>query len=296
MDQFWYEVALKLSHPELSVTEDILQQLGALSISLEDAGDQALLEPAPGEQPTWDHITVKALFEQATDTEFLLSQLRNRLPETEAVHIEKVENRCWERVWMENFKPLQFGKHLWIYPSHIQPPPSNNDKIVTLDPGLAFGTGTHSTTALCLRWLDTNPPIDKTVVDYGCGSGVLAIAALKLGAQHVYATDIDSQALNATIDNATRNHVSEKLSVCTPEQLMTLQVDTVLANILSNTLIGLTETLSKQLKPGGDLILSGILREQADEVIAAYESRFKIHSVTHEKEWALVHAEKKTET
>lgn len=292
-DRFWHEVVFQVPGQQLPAAEDALQSLGALSISLYDAGDQPLLEPAPGELPTWDRIIVKALFEQRCDPVELLRQLRQHVPGIDEFRLNKIENRLWERAWLDDFKPMNFGKRLWIYPSHITSP-SNDTVNVILDPGLAFGTGTHPTTALCLHWLDGQNLKNKTVVDYGCGSGVLAVAALKLGAQGAIGTDRDPQALTASRWNAEQNHVADRLQLYSPETFPAgLQADIVLANILSDILIELKSTLTVLIKPRGQLVLSGILSRQADSVIAAYRDSFDFAEPVLREDWGLLEGVKK---
>lgn len=295
-DRFWHEVVFQVPGQQLPAAEDALQSLGALSISLHDAGDQPLLEPAPGELPTWDRIIVKALFEQRCDSVELLRQLRQQIPGIDEFKLNKIENRLWERAWLDDFKPMAFGRHLWIYPSHITPP--DNDTVnVILDPGLAFGTGTHPTTALCLHWLDGRDLKNKIVVDYGCGSGVLAVAALKLGARLAIATDRDLQALTASRWNAEQNQVADRLQLYNPETLPAgSQTDIVLANILSDILIELKSTLTALVKPRGQLVLSGILSHQADAVIEAYRDSFDFAKPVLLEDWGLLEGIRKNLT
>jgi ribosomal protein L11 methyltransferase len=293
-DRFWHEVVFQVSGQQLPAAENVLQSLGALSISLYDAGDQPLLEPAPGELPTWDRIIVKALFEQRCDPVELPRQLRQHLPGVGEFSLNKIENRLWERAWLDDFKPMAFGRRLWIYPSHITPPDSGTVN-VTLDPGLAFGTGTHPTTALCLHWLDGRDLENKTIVDYGCGSGVLAVAALKLGAQLAFGTDRDPQALTASRWNAEQNRVTDRLQLYSPETLPAdLRADIVLANILSDILIELKPTLTALARPRGQLVLSGILSHQADSVMKAYGDSFDFTEAVLQEDWTLLTGVRKT--
>lgn len=287
-DCFWHEVVFQVSGQQLPYAEETLQSLGALSVSLNDAGDQPLLEPAPGELPTWDRVIVKALFEQHHDSAKLRQQLRHSFPDIGEFTFQKIQNRLWERAWLDNFKPMAFGKRLWIYPSHI-PPPENDTVNVILDPGLAFGTGSHPTTALCLHWLDGQALENNTVIDYGCGSGVLAVAALKLGAQRAIGTDRDPQALTASRWNAEQNHVDDRLRLYPPESLpQGLQADIVLANILSDILIELKPALTALVNPKGKLVLSGILSYQADGVISAYQDSFEFAEPVMREDWVLL--------
>jgi ribosomal protein L11 methyltransferase len=210
-------------------------------------------------------------------------------PLSSRLQLESLPDRDWERVWLDDFHPMQFGERLWVCPAGQRPQNSEHAVIIDLDPGLAFGTGTHATTALCLQWLDSNPPVGLQVLDFGCGSGILAIAALKLGASRVQAADIDEQALLATRDNALRNGVDRNLYTCLPEQLPLGTFDLVLANILANPLMQLSKTLVQRVRPGGDLVLSGILADQASEVGACYRPWFSLSEPVELDGWVRLH-------
>ncbi|MFN2348088.1 MAG: 50S ribosomal protein L11 methyltransferase [Thioalkalivibrio sp.] len=284
-----FKLKLTVTGDRVESVEDLLLELGALSTSLEDAGDHALLEPKPGETPMWPEAVVAGLFEADADATTLTLGLSARLgiaPDT--ITREDVVERDWVRAWMDDFKPMRFGEQLWIVPTGYEPP--NPDAVnLLLDPGLAFGTGTHPTTALCLEWLDANPPVDATCIDYGCGSGVLAIATLRLGARHCLGVDLDPQALIATRDNARRNGIAdEQLPVCLPEDLQDGPVDLVMANILSGPLVELAPALGQLVRPGGKLILSGLLAEQAHTVATAYSDTFTVEAATLKDGWGLL--------
>jgi ribosomal protein L11 methyltransferase len=284
-----YKLRLTVPGNQVESIEDFLLELGALSTSLEDAGDHALLEPLPGETPVWPEAVVSGLFGDDTDAAILTLALAARLDiDPGRVTREDVEERDWVRAWMDDFRPMRFGERLWIVPTGYEPPDPGAVNLL-LDPGLAFGTGTHPTTALCLEWLDAHPPVDATAIDYGCGSGVLAIAALRLGARHCIGVDLDPQALVATRDNARRNGIpDEQLPVCLPEGLEAEPADLVMANILSGPLVELAPVLGRLVRPGGRLILSGLLAEQADTVAAAYRNTFKMAPPTLKDDWALL--------
>lgn len=264
----WLQLICQTSRDCESLISEAAENMGAASITLSDAGDNPVLEPLPNETPLWDEIIVTILFRE--EEKGLLDMLRSQL-ETEKenwkisdIRQEILEEQQWERVWMDDFHPMKFGDNLWIYPSWSDVPDDDSTKIM-LDPGLAFGTGTHPTTSLCLEWLDQNPPQDHSVIDYGCGSGILAIAAIKLGATRVTATDIDPQALTATRDNQQKNHISDdKIYCCLPEAMPDTNADLMLANILCGPLVELAETLCSMTKNGGQIVLSGILEEQKD--------------------------------
>jgi len=242
------------------------ENMGAASITLSDAADVPVLEPLPNETPLWDEIIITLLFreEQSASLEALRKQLSDNKEQLQISHIrqEILKEQQWERVWMDDFHPMRFGDNLWIYPSWSEVPDDSSVKI-KLDPGLAFGTGTHPTTAMCLEWLDGHPPIDKQVIDFGCGSGILAIAAIKLGAKQVLATDIDPQALTATQNNQINNQITEQQILCyPPEDMPAIKADLMLANILCGPLVALAPELCASTKQGGKLVLSGILKEQ----------------------------------
>ncbi|MEX0914663.1 MAG: 50S ribosomal protein L11 methyltransferase [Wenzhouxiangellaceae bacterium] len=251
--------------------EQALWELGALAVTLADAGDQPLHEPGPGETPLWDRSVIEALLPDEIEAQQALLALSAAgvISSPAEVGFEALVERDWERAWMDRFKPMRFGRSIWICPSHIEPEPDWK-VVVRLDPGLAFGTGTHPTTALCLEWMDGIDFEDRTVIDYGCGSGVLAVAAALKGARRVIAVDHDPQALTATRDNAERNGVSDRIETGLPGEFEAAPANIVLANILAGPLIELAESISGLVRPGGSLVLSGILTEQADQVEQAY--------------------------
>ncbi|MCK5901923.1 MAG: 50S ribosomal protein L11 methyltransferase [Cocleimonas sp.] len=268
----------------------------ALSITWQDAGNTPILEPLPGETPFWDKLVITALFNSDADLSDVLATLEKNRSQwrIQNIQTERLEDKVWERAWMEDFHPMQFGENLWIYPSSYELPDDDSTKI-RLDPGLAFGTGTHPTTALCLEWLDAHPPHGLSVIDYGCGSGLLAIAAVKLGAQQVLATDIDEQALISTQDNRHKNKLSEEsITTYFPDQLPKKPVDLLIANILSGPLVELSTTFSQLIKAGGSLILSGIIEQQTDTIIAAYQTHFEDISIAKKEDWIRITARRKT--
>lgn len=267
--------------------EDALFEIGASSVTLEDAADDPVLEPAPGATPLWPTVVLKALFDAATEPAAIAMALARALPGTPAPHFEIVADRPWERVWLEAFHPMRFGRRLWVCPDG-QPAGEPDAVRVELDPGLAFGTGTHPTTALCLEWLDAQPLAGREVVDYGCGSGILAIAAAKLGAARVRAVDVDPQALIATRENAARNAVSDRLEITPEPALAACSADVLVANILATPLIELAPRFAAALRPGGLLALSGLLVEQAGAVTAAYRPCFHIATMTTRDGWVLL--------
>ncbi|MCK7576487.1 MAG: 50S ribosomal protein L11 methyltransferase [Chromatiales bacterium] len=285
----WLQLAFDVPRDQADDFEHYLELAGALSVTLGDAGDEPQLEPGPGETPLWSVVTLTALFESDPESAALVERLAldltARLGERPCIH--RIEDQAWERVWLDTFKPTRFGRRLWVCP-HGQPPGDPEGVVVALDPGLAFGTGHHATTALCLEWLDGADLAGKTVLDFGCGSGILAIAALKLGAARAIAVDHDPQALTATHDNAQANGVLDRLEIFAPESFTDPSVDIVLANILAGPLIALAPRLSAMLVPGGDLVLSGVLTEQVESVSAAYVERVRLAAPRIRDDWALI--------
>jgi len=290
----WLQLVLEAGDLDVETLSDWFEQRGAVSVTLVDAEDQPLFEPAPGTTPLWSATRLTAMFEAETDVELLRVQLAQTFGDATAQRLTHslLEDQDWERVWLDQFHPMQFGERLWVCPAGKLPPQGEAPVIVDLDPGLAFGTGTHATTALCLEWLDANPPHGQDVLDYGCGSGILAIAALKLGAAELWAVDIDHQALLSTRDNATRNTVEAGLHTLLPADLPTRTYDLLLANILANPLIELAADLAGRVRSGGDIVLSGILAEQADAVRAAYTSWFHLSDTVEKDGWVRLHGKR----
>ena len=285
----WIQIHLTTDKRNAPLAELMLDGLGAVSITMEDAKDEPMLEPAPGETPLWSQTRVTGLFPEESNQSLLIASIREEL-KTDAIielTVERLADQVWERVWLESFRPMQFGQHLWIAPDG-QTPDAANAITLQLDPGLAFGTGTHPTTALCLKWLDQADVADKTVVDFGCGSGILSIAALLLGAKQAFAIDHDPQALEATADNADKNSVMEALTILHSEQPLNVTADITLANILASTLIELEPLFATHTKSGGQIILSGILEEQIDSVVTAFNDNFSLQLPTIEDGWALL--------
>lgn len=266
----WQHLKLDAPAARAQTLAEHLDALGALAVTLEDAADQPLFEPPPGATPLWDRTRVSALFEAERDLQAVAAALEQALGAPLGDwRCEPVPDEDWERAWMARFVPMRFGHRLWICPSWHQPPEPSAVNVL-LDPGLAFGTGTHATTGMCLEWLDAYLEPGMRCLDFGCGSGILAVAACRLGARTVWAVDIDPQAVQATISNAERNGVEACVQAGRPEALPDGTVEVVLANILAGPLIELAESLAARVAAGGALVLSGILAEQQEAVIAAY--------------------------
>ena len=280
----WLQLRITSQRQQAQSIEDGLLDAGALSVTLEDNADQPILEPGLGETPLWDSTRITGLFDATVDTQKIDQQLTALLTNTES-RWELLEDKDWEREWMANYHPIQCGNRLWICPSW-QTPPAPEAVNLLLDPGLAFGTGTHPTTFLCLQWLDRLNLQDKHIIDYGCGSGILAIAALLLGAKTATGIDIDPQALIATNDNATRNHINPvRINTFFPEKSPNESADIVIANILAGPLTELAQTLAALTRPGGLLCLSGIMQSQADIVMQSYAQWFDFDPVASKEEW-----------
>ncbi|PFG55036.1 [LSU ribosomal protein L11P]-lysine N-methyltransferase [Vibrio sp. ES.051] len=291
----WIQIKLNATNENAEQIGDMLmEETGALSVTFLDAQDTPVFEPLPGETRLWGDTDILALYDAEADTNFIIDQIKasNMLADNFAYKVEQLEDKDWEREWMENFHPMKFGERLWICPSwrDIPEPDAVN---VMLDPGLAFGTGTHPTTALCLEWLETLDLSGKTVIDFGCGSGILAIAAIKLGAEKVVGIDIDPQALQASRDNAERNGVADKLEVYLPQnQPQGLIADVVVANILAGPLRELAPVIKGLVKPNGDLAMSGVLDTQAKDVANYYRDELHLDPIIEQSEWCRISGRK----
>lgn len=267
----YLSLSVDLEGRDPAVAEDACFEAGALSVTLTDAVDDAILEPKPGEFRLWPKTVLDVLFADGTDEASAVAQLAALLDVPgDAIRVKHIEDKVWEREWLKDFHAMRFGQRLWIVPWHEDPPAGDDNAIVRLDPGLAFGTGTHPSTALCLQWLDANLVPGSTVIDYGCGSGVLALAAAKLGAERIDCYDIDPQAAIATRDNAAANDCTERLVLHDDPDALPCNSAVLLANIISGILCELAPRFETLLRPGAQLVLAGILDEQVDSVIDAY--------------------------
>jgi ribosomal protein L11 methyltransferase len=287
----WLQLRFICDAAAAATLAEQLSECGALAVSLDDAEDDPLYEPEPGTTPLWSSTRVSGLFPRHDDIASLLAELErrlapSRLPEPLA---EVLEDREWVRLYQEAFEPICFGGRLWVVPSWASAPTMAAGQVsMTLDPGLAFGTGSHATTRMCLDWLAGAHIQDREVVDYGCGSGILAVAAARLGARCVWAVDNDPQALDATMRNASANEVESRVRVRGPRDLPALTADLVVSNILANTLSRLAGTLSMLLGPGGNLALAGILKEQSKPVLASFAPWCAMHTALERDGWVLL--------
>ncbi|UNU72936.1 50S ribosomal protein L11 methyltransferase [Moraxella nasovis] len=281
----WQQLHLQCQKDKVELAEALFYDLGAVSILLEDAGDEPLFEPMPNEEPLWGNVVVTAIFDtnsddsfDGTDFEGLANEIAAKV-DAERHWTTRLDDKDWTKEWMTYYKPIKCAGNLWIVPEWLDAPEPNATNLI-LDPGLAFGTGYHATTRLCLDWLSKQDLTDKTVIDYGCGSGILGVAALLLGAKQVLAVDIDPQAVLATTQNAKLNGVADKIQVFLPEEFAKHQAktgilaDTITANILAKPLIGFAPYFAKLIKTDGKIVLAGLITSQIDEVLEAYTPYF----------------------
>ena len=273
----WHQFVMDLGSLNPDRVEEVFTRHGAQAVSLSDAGDHPMLLPGADETPLWPDSRISGLFSADADLNSLKKDLMHSfglgaLPKN---RIEKLADRPWEREWLKDFRPMRFGRRLWVSPDAFDVD-DGNAVIVRLDPGLAFGTGTHPSTALCLRWLDGLDLAGKRILDFGCGSGILAIAALSLGAESASAVDTDPQAVTATRDNAQKNRIGDALFVTQDVAGITGSFDIVVANILAEPLVQNARIISDRVVTGGSLALSGILADQAESVIDAYREQIDI--------------------
>lgn len=289
----WQQLKINVKAEHAEAVGDMLSGNAAQAVTFMDAKDTPMYEPKPGEVLLWPDTQVIGLYDASFELAPVITQLRKtRVLGPDFVYvIDQLEDKDWEREWMDNFHPMRFGQRLWICPSWRDAPDPDAVNIL-LDPGLAFGTGTHPTTSLCLQWLDGAALHDKVVLDFGCGSGILALAALKLGARKVIGIDIDPQALQATQENARRNAVEDRLDVYLPVDQPDIKVDLVIANILAAPLRELSEVITNYCDTGTHLVMSGILAEQAESVMQVYRANFSFDPVVQEGEWIRLSAKK----
>ncbi len=283
----WIQLRLSANEETAEKYSDWLSACGAQAVTFIDAKDTPIYEPLPGDEVIyWNNTVVMGLYDASHDMDKVLNYLKGIHPDKDkmAYKLEQLEDKDWEREWMDNFHPMKFGQRLWICPSwrDVPDPTAVN---VMLDPGLAFGTGTHPTTALCLTWLDSLDLEGKTVVDFGCGSGILSLAALKLGAKKVIGIDIDPQALQESLENAKRNQCEDRLALYLPKDQPEFKADVVVANILAGPLRELAPVIIEYVASNGVLALSGVLEEQAEQLQTIYGEYCQMDAVAVQDEW-----------
>ncbi len=282
----WHQISVITNEDTAPELADFFSALDAVSVTYMDAEDEPVYEPAVGETKIWSNTQVLALFELDADPIAIKERVIRHFAKLDLTTwlVEEIADQAWERAWMEFYKPMKFADKLWVCPTgqeQLEP----HTVCLTLDPGLAFGTGTHPTTALCLEWLASHDLTDKTLIDYGCGSGILAVAALLLGAKQADAVDIDPQALTATQDNALKNKVQDRVHTYLPEQFVPMPCAVVVANILAKPLIDLAKPIAQLVQTGGHLILSGILAEQTESVLEAYRPYIDFEPAVQQEDW-----------
>ena len=282
----WYKVELACSRANANILEEILVAIGAISISMTNKSKKDIYEPGVGETPLWELINISALFEQKILEKDIASALN--LIEYSNLSISELEETNWIESYQKNFQPIKFGKNLYVIPSWEESNKFDDKTIIRMDPGLAFGSGSHETTHLCLEYLDSSNLKELTVIDYGCGSGILGIATLLLGAKNVIAVDIDPQAIIATKENAKINNVDKKISIVSSDSLADKEVDLLIANILSNPLMTLRDKFIELIKPNGRIVISGIMKKQLLEVSKHYEEFCTIVDVKERNKWCLI--------
>ena len=286
----WLELRVHTDRAQAAQVENCLLESGAEAITYTDAGDQPILEPDVGEMPRWPDIVLVALFDSSINTEEKTAQFEQLCSDSTPTYCWNiVEDRVWEREWLQYHKPVKFGDAFWVFHEPVEAAPTETElPTLLLDPGLAFGTGSHATTALCLEWIALQNWPGKQLIDYGCGSGILAIAASILGCSYVQSVDIDPQALIASRENAMRNHLDNKIEFFLAHQEPYLQADIVVANILAGPLIELAPLLANKLVSGGQICLSGILDEQKTDIVATYDQWFSDITITELDGWVRI--------
>lgn len=285
----WTQVSLVVASTDVDAAEAALWALGALCIAQHDAGSTPWYEPDADAVRPWERVRLQALFNPDVAPQAIRDALTHAVDAQALAGLvcDTLPDRDWARAWMQDWQPLRFGARLWICPTWLAPPDPAAVNL-RLDPGNAFGTGTHATTALCLEWLAAQDLVDCTLLDFGCGSGVLAIAALRLGAARAWGCDTDAAALRVTSENAARNGVADRLWIGAAHELPALAADVVVANILSRILIDVAPQLGRRLRAGGRLALAGILNDQADAVIRAYAPWCPLVRVATRDDWVLL--------
>jgi ribosomal protein L11 methyltransferase len=292
------ELIFELGELQADTVQAACEACGAIAVTFTAAGDGAVLEPLPGEFRLWSASRVHALF--ACDAQHPCAARSRALASALGLPLTKlatrqVADRVWEREWLKDFHAMRFGSRLWICPHHerVSDPAA---AVVYLDPGLAFGTGTHATTRLCLEWLDAHVTAGARVIDYGCGSGILALAAIKLGAAHAFCFDIDPQALIATADNGNANALEDQLSVCADAALLPAASDVLIANILAAPLCALAARFARLVRPGGALVLSGLMEDEAFEVTRANGACFDMQPCGRRAGWVALSGRRREHT
>jgi ribosomal protein L11 methyltransferase len=291
---YWNQISFEINKLEADLASEVLMGLGSISITYSDAHDDAIYEPPVGETPLWEFTRITALFKPEVSTKQIIDLL-GKICNIKVDDTFKIQDKIWEEECQKDFPSMQFGKNLWVCPSWESKHSIPTDAIlINMDPGLAFGTGTHQTTSLCLEFLAENPPNSLDVIDFGCGTGILAIAAAKLGAKRVLAIDNDPQAVTASTENAEKNNCSDVIKTFhSDEKIEYEKCDLLMANILAKPLVELQTLFSKIVKPNGAILLSGILEHQVEKIIDCYSPNFNNFKNSNKNEWYRISASKK---
>ena len=290
----WQQISFEVQKSEVDLISEVLVGLGSLSITFKDAQDNDIYEPPVGTMPLWEKVTVAALFSSEMSKDSVVKTILE-ICDINISEAFRLKDKAWEKECQKDFPAMQFGKKLWVCPSwDIKPELSTEDVVIMMDPGLAFGTGTHQTTSLCLEYLDENPPVNLDVIDFGCGTGILAIAAAKLKAKSVLAIDNDPQAVIASHENANKNHCNDVINtIHSMDQDNSSRCDLLIANILANPIIELEPLFSEFLKSNGTILLSGIIKDQVKEVVSCYSQNFTDIKLANKDEWYRISATRK---
>jgi len=290
----WQQISFEVQKSEVDLISEVLVGLGSLSITFKDAQDNDIYEPPVGTTPLWEKVTVAALFSSEMSKDYVEKTILE-ICDINISDATSLKDKVWEKECQKDFPAMQFGKKLWVCPSwDIKPELSTEDVVIMMDPGLAFGTGTHQTTSLCLEYLDENPPVNLDVIDFGCGTGILAIAAAKLKAKSVLAIDNDPQAVIASHENANKNHCNDVINaIHSMDQDNSSRCDLLIANILANPIIELEPLFSEFLKSNGTILLSGIIKDQVKEVVSCYSQNFTDIKLANKDEWYRISATRK---
>ena len=290
----WKQISFKVKKSETDLISEVLMGLGSLSINYSDAQDDAIYEPPVGQTPLWNSVIVNALFSSEVNQKFIETSIL-KICNIVVMDTLELEDRVWEDECKKDFPSMRFGRRLWVCPSWDAESKLSNDSIVIhIDPGLAFGTGTHQTTSLCLEYLDSNPPKNLHVIDFGCGTGILAIAAAKFGAKSVIAIDNDPQAVLSSKENVAKNKCENTIrTIHLIDQESDSKCDVLIANILANPLVELEPLFSDLVHTNGVLLLSGVLKEQVDRVVKCYSINFSNIEVANKGEWFRIYGKRK---
>ena len=285
----WLQISFQIEKSQADLISEVLTGLGSLSITFSDALDDAIYEPPVGQTPLWDNVKVNALFSTDINQEDIEASIFE-ICNVNALTSFILKDRVWEDECKKDFHSMKFGENLWVCPSWESQSELPSDAIIiNMDPGLAFGTGSHQTTSLCLEYLDDNPPKNIDVIDFGCGTGILAIAAAKLGASRVLAIDNDPQAIISSKDNIINNQCERIIkTIHLKDEIDFEGCDLLVANILTNPLIELAPSFAALVNPDGEILLSGILKKQVDRVVGCYSEYFTNFEVSNIDEWSRV--------